>query len=61
MCTFARVFPFKVAMFFTRKLRKVQLRNQGCPVFYTINYGQKCQNGSSVKAKIIHFIRVFYV
>ena len=29
------------------------------PLFYTTKHGQKCQNGWSVKANFIHFIRVF--
>ena len=33
MCTFARALPFKVAMHFIRKLRKVPLRSQGGPFF----------------------------
>ena len=28
-------------------------------LFYTTKHGQKCQNGWSVKANFIHFIRVF--
>ena len=56
---FCSCFPFKVATLFTRKLRKVPLRSQGGPVFYTTKHSQKCQNGWSVKANFIHFIRVF--
>ena len=49
MCTFACVFPFKVTMFFTRKLRKVQLRNQGGPFFIRQNTAKSVKTVDPLK------------
>ena len=49
MCTFARVFPFKVATFVTNKLRKVPLRNQGGPFFIRQNRAQSVKTADPLK------------
>ena len=49
MCTFARVFPFKVATIFTRKLRKVPLRSQGGPFFIRQNTAKSVKTVDPLK------------
>ena len=49
MCTFACVLPFKVAMHFTRKLRKVPLRSQGGPFFIRQNTAKSVKTADPLK------------
>ena len=49
MCTFASVLPFKVAMHFIRKLRKVPLRSQGGPFFIRQNTAKSVKTADPLK------------
>ena len=49
MCTFARVLPFKVAMHFIRKLRKVQFHSQGGPFFIRQNTAKSVKTADPLK------------
>ena len=49
MCTVARVLPFKVAMHFIRKLRKVPLRSQGGPFFIQQNTAKSVNTADPLK------------
>ena len=49
MYTFAPVLPFKAAMHFTRKLRKVSLRNQGGPFLIRQNTAKSVKTADPLK------------
>ena len=61
MCTFARVLPFKVAMYFIRKLRKVPLRRQGGPFFIRQNTAKSVKTADPLKPVLLisyEFVRL---
>jgi hypothetical protein len=53
MCTFALVLPFKVAMHFIGKLRKVPLRSQGGPFFIRQNTATSVKTAVPLKPDLL--------